>query len=954
MRRFLPLFALAAACGGPSGSGNSGGAHPDGYADPTSAAFHGPEALADLAPCKTCHGDDLAGGSSTISCEQCHGGWRTNCTFCHGGGENATGAPPSDTHGVSDTSVVTVGAHTSHVAGSRHIASPLDCSLCHVKPSDALDPGHIDGPTGTVTFSTTAGAWDPQTNTCAVYCHGVFPGGNAKNRPVWTDVGNHQADCTSCHAKPPATGRHLSHVGRGNTCVECHINTDPTGTVILDAEVHVNGLRDVQLNKGGVWIGAERSCTDTCHQGKRYWTGGTGAHPTGWDKPGNVPFHGTDANQNLASCATGGCHGTDLKGGASGVSCEKCHSGWQTNCTFCHGTDNVNAAPPGDVSGKTATTEMSVGAHQSHVTASLGLSAPFDCSACHVKPASALSPGHIDGVAEVKFTVNAAPGFNTNDGSCGVYCHGQFDGGNTSNRPKWTSVGAGQAACKTCHGLPPSTGDHVSHMTRSPTPATCQDCHPDATGTNGNATIVAASKALHVDGNKQVALKSGSWTAASKGCSGVSCHSAPANTYQWVGGGKHPAGYQTPGNNPFHGDDANKGLASCATSGCHGTNLTGGSAGISCETCHANWKTNCTFCHGGTDNQTGAPPSTVDGATASSDLGVGTHTAHVAGRLKISKPFACASCHPVRTSALDPGHIDGTVQMNMKDPSTGLASNGSCGVYCHGNFPGGNANNKPLFTAAGGTAASCGTCHAMRPTTGDHTGHATYGIRCTGCHTAATAAGDAIADPTLHVNGQKDVVAQWGGTMTGGTCAVYCHGAFPGGNAANKPSWATPGAQPCGSCHTKTPTTGEHSAHATYGYGCNACHPDVDAAATKITQVALHPNGQNDVALLYGGSFAAGSCANYCHGNFTGGSADRPKWVNGPAMSCTSCHGAPPSTGHHRKHRGYDCSECHPDATSSSITNKSQHVNNVREVSSSMGYSGGTCRTPGCHGSERW
>ena len=96
----------------------------------------------------------LNGGVVGRSCNLCHNGWKTNCTFCHGGTDNPSGAPPRDTHGATLTSAVTVGAHTSHLAST--LSSPVACSECHVVPADALSLGHIDAATATLTFGTLA------------------------------------------------------------------------------------------------------------------------------------------------------------------------------------------------------------------------------------------------------------------------------------------------------------------------------------------------------------------------------------------------------------------------------------------------------------------------------------------------------------------------------------------------------------------------------------------------------------------------------------------------------------------------------------------------------------------------------------------------------------------------------------------------------------------------------
>lgn len=88
------------------------GGHPYRWAEPTSAQFHGAEVAAEgPGPCALCHGADYCGGSSGVSCFQCHaggsgghpGGWMnpvaasfhgkrvfedgvTDCQHCHGFG----------------------------------------------------------------------------------------------------------------------------------------------------------------------------------------------------------------------------------------------------------------------------------------------------------------------------------------------------------------------------------------------------------------------------------------------------------------------------------------------------------------------------------------------------------------------------------------------------------------------------------------------------------------------------------------------------------------------------------------------------------------------------------------------------------------------------------------------------------------------------------------------------
>ncbi|HNH50704.1 MAG TPA: hypothetical protein PKY30_26960, partial [Myxococcota bacterium] len=124
------------ACDSPD-SGGSGTYHPEGWEDPTQ---HGMAAKLGEDTCVSCHGSDLGGAGTGVSCDDCHeAGWRTNCTFCHGGTDNNTGAPPVDIR--NGQSNVMTAAHTAHVEGTLH--APFACTECHEERTDVLSPGHF-------------------------------------------------------------------------------------------------------------------------------------------------------------------------------------------------------------------------------------------------------------------------------------------------------------------------------------------------------------------------------------------------------------------------------------------------------------------------------------------------------------------------------------------------------------------------------------------------------------------------------------------------------------------------------------------------------------------------------------------------------------------------------------------------------------------------------------------
>lgn len=219
--------------------------------------------------CRSCHGVQLDGGTSEVSCDSCHDvGWRTNCTFCHGGTLNATGAPPQDINNVAVG--ISFEAHSEHVAGADHPA--YDCTECHSKPSSVLTPGHVFGDVtpGFGEISYLQGQSPVSTylgGACSnVYCHG---NGQADNGSV--SDGDGPLVCSSCHpdvssgsaAWDTMSGQHERHLGVNTiACSDCHEAVVSPAQAILDPTRHVNGFVDVQIsqltNVGG-------QCDGSCH-----------------------------------------------------------------------------------------------------------------------------------------------------------------------------------------------------------------------------------------------------------------------------------------------------------------------------------------------------------------------------------------------------------------------------------------------------------------------------------------------------------------------------------------------------------------------------------------------------------------------------------------------------------------------------------------------------------------
>ncbi len=247
-------------------------------------------------------------------------------------------------------------------------------------------------------------------------------------------------------------------------------------------------------------------------------------------------------------------------------------------------------------------------------------------------------------------------------------------------------------------------------------------------------------------------------------------------------GGFHPAGWLSPA---AHGKAAMLNTLNCTM--CHGVQLDGGTTGYGCDSCHSEgWRTNCTFCHGGVDNQTGAPPAGLAGETEAAQGVFPAHGAHVTGDGHAE--ITCSACHKVPTSATTPGHMfDETPGKAEVDLSGGLSAKGKYGsmtcssLYCHGNGQG-DTGSVPLNKSGVG----CSSCHpgpsssevAMKGMSGKHARHVEEGVGCYECHGEVFDQTYSPVNGSLHVNGTPNVKMPAGITFTGSGCTGICHGEY--------------------------------------------------------------------------------------------------------------------------------------------------------------------------------
>jgi predicted CxxxxCH...CXXCH cytochrome family protein len=203
----------------------------------------------DSLECSVCHGDVVDDSLGFVAPERHVDGTvdvigSMACNACHGGADNP--APPVDTSGENDTSLMTVGAHQPHVEPSdwhRTVA----CGECHVVPSSAGDSGHVDAfPAETVwsgvaVADSASPAFDRTDGTCSsVYCHGpTLISGGTITEPVWNTVDGSQAACGTCHGIPPAAPHTTS-----TACETCHASVIGPSMTWVDKDRHINGTVD--------------------------------------------------------------------------------------------------------------------------------------------------------------------------------------------------------------------------------------------------------------------------------------------------------------------------------------------------------------------------------------------------------------------------------------------------------------------------------------------------------------------------------------------------------------------------------------------------------------------------------------------------------------------------------------------------------------------------------------
>ena len=251
----------------------------------------------------------------------------------------------------------------------------------------------------------------------------------------------------------------------------------------------------------------------------------------------------------------------------------------------------------------------------------------------------------------------------------------------------------------------------------------------------------------------------------------------------WLGacGSPHPKDFAEP---DVHGLEAKLKVQQCAE--CHGDTLRGeNDDGVSCDSCHIpNWREDCTYCHGGDDDESGAPPRYIDGGNNPGSVPFVAHQEHINGR--DHQKFDCEQCHVMPTDVLTEGHLfvgDATSGYAETDFSAGYSKKTvydgqTCSdSYCHGTGQGPNGKVKVDDDDLG-----CSACHAG-PTagvqwgelSGKHIKHMFEGLTCDDCHSPTIENGQIIKRKN-HVNGEVELALPDAFENDNLTCTGICHG----------------------------------------------------------------------------------------------------------------------------------------------------------------------------------
>ncbi|MCP2501765.1 MAG: CxxxxCH/CxxCH domain-containing protein [Deltaproteobacteria bacterium] len=527
--------------------------------------------------CTECHGSDLSGGTSKVSCfgntAGCHHGpipnWATPAVH----GATAKKAPGSS--GFASCQIC-------HGADFRTVRGGSTCFTCHTTAPHAPRPWRGAGTTHTDT--------DPANAPVCAQCHYPNSPNNPANHPATPAPAGTAPGCfnsTLCHgdaaghpagwvAVPPALQPHGTAAKAANGypgCQTCHgANfTGSGGAVSCLNTTGCHGAGVASPHPPRPWDNAANyTHTDTstagspgnlsvcanCHlNGANLTTfpppsppappstppgcfNGTLCHSGGGAAPHPVPYNDNshytvDNTAFTANCLT--CHDVSAPSTKAGPVCQSCHVGASplaaANCTSCHASPPNGGAPAG------AAYPNIAGAHTVHLALN-SAGSPVTCDTCHNGLGPSLAnENHYDRAksriapGDVAFltTYNASSGTSTFDNSAAlscsnVSCHGALA------TPNWQTGAINvNTQCTSCHTTSTTTtqfnGPTSSNHNRGAHQVACTICHNTTTlavnhFTNLSTTALEGPASATIGGTGTLIT---TWVPATQSCT-PSCH----------------------------------------------------------------------------------------------------------------------------------------------------------------------------------------------------------------------------------------------------------------------------------------------------------------------------------------------------------------------------------------------------------------------------------------------
>jgi predicted CxxxxCH...CXXCH cytochrome family protein len=571
--------------------------------------------------------------------------------------------------------------------------------------------------------------------------------------------------------------------------------------------------------------------------------------------------HSTSATLNYTSVGIGPCaecHGSDLSGGISNVSCYQ-------NPAGCH-----HGPVAGWVATPPATQQHGVSAKKAP-----GSSGFASCQICHANDFSgggsnvscfSASPCHGVSAPHAPKPWIRSPYTHTStdpsNASICAQCHFPNSPNNPANHPATPAPAGTPPGCfnsTLCHGEARHPSDWVT------TPPDPQPHGIDAKAVPGSATGFAYCKDCHGSGTTPPANFGG-------GSSGVSCYSA--SPCHGVNAPHAPAPWRTSAGSTYTHTTTNAGNASI------------------CQECHYPGSPNNPPNHPPTPAPPGTPPGCFN-----STLCHGEVVAHPVpyndpshySTTAATFPATCSACHDVSAPSTEPAPPCQTCHV-AASPLTAV----DC-TSCHSSPPDGGAPAGAVYpNIAGahaahialnsaGTPISCDTCHNGLGPSLQNLNHYDRANAIPGEDALRVPPGDAVFVATYD--------AKTGATSFDNSAALNCTNASCHGGQAT-PNWQT-GAlvvnDQCTNCHAlgtsqgnpqyNSEYSGRHSLHlGLFGNNattCKYCHNTTTLATTHFTTLSTSAM-EGPASATIGGGTTLISGGNY----------------NASTMSCTpSCHG---------------------------------------------------------------